>query len=264
MLVEPGPTNFDLRFRLFGTPVRVHPFFWLFTAILGWNLFADDPNDGFVRLCLWIICCFLSILLHEFGHIWMGMLFGARDGYIVLYSFGGLAVGSNDLRNRWQRIAVSLAGPGIQIALYGVVWWFLRQLTEEQRDRMPDRLWFFLQIVKHINLYWALFNLVPVWPLDGGMVCREICTGLSPRGGLRFSLGLSVALGGFIALHALLSNAKGAWVIPYLPTDTYVAILFGLLAYQSWQLLQFTPKPTGYEADDRVPWESDPDAWKKR
>src|SRR5882724_4686339 len=99
MLVEPGQTNYDLRFRLFGTPVRVHPFFWLLAAILGWDL-VNLP-DGFLFLFIWVICCFLSILLHEFGHVWMGRAFGAHDSYIVLYSFGGLAVGSNDLRQRW-------------------------------------------------------------------------------------------------------------------------------------------------------------------
>jgi stage IV sporulation protein FB len=264
MLVEPADTPYDLRFMLFGTPVRVHPLFWLFSAIFGWNLLNDPNGDGFVRIVIWIICCFLSILLHEFGHVWMGKAFGAHDSYIVLYSMGGLAVRANGVWQRWQRIAVSLAGPGIQIALYGLIWWLLRSLSIEQLERMPDRVWFTLQIVKHINLYWALFNLVPVWPLDGGMVSREICTWLSPRGGLRISLGLSLGVGAFIAIHALLANAKGMAVIPFLPTDTYVAILFGLLAFQSWQLLQFTPKPRTYEADDRLPWESDPDAWKKR
>jgi len=246
---------------VFGTPVRVHPLFWLFSAIFGWNL-INGP-DGFLMIIIWIICCFLSILLHEFGHVWMGKAFGSRNSYIVLYSMGGLAVGSNDLWHRWHRIAVSLAGPGIQIALYGVIWLGMRNMSDEQVERMPDRVWFTLQIVKHINLYWALFNLVPVWPLDGGMVSREICTWLSPRGGVRFSLGLSLAVGGFIAIHALLANAKGAWVIPYLPTDTYVAILFGILAFQSWQLMQITPKPKAYDPDDRLPWESDPDAWKR-
>ncbi len=260
MLVEPAPTNFDLHFRLFGTPVRVHPFFWLFTAILGWN-YLDQP-DGFLYLFIWIVCCFLSILLHEFGHVWMGMIFGARDSYIVLYSFGGLAVGSNDLRSRWQRIAVSLAGPGIQLALYGLIWLLLESLSVELLRRIPHRAVFMIGMLMSINLLWPLFNLLPVWPLDGGMVSREICKWLSPRGGLRFSLGLSIAIAAFIAVHALLAKAKGGFVVPYLPTGNYVAILFGLLAFQSWQLLQ-QARVWQPPADDRLPWESDPDAWKR-
>jgi Zn-dependent protease len=261
MLVEPGPTNFDLHFRLLGTPVRVHPFFWLFSAILGWNALSD-PGDGFVHLCLWIICCFLSILLHEFGHIWMGMIFGARDGYIVLYSFGGLAVGANDLRNRWQRILVSFAGPGIQLALFGGLWLALKSLSQDQWDRMPSRLEFFLGQLLFVNLIWPLFNLLPVWPLDGGMVSREVCTWFSPRGGLRFSLGLSIAVAAVLAINGLIGYSRGHGFLPYVPADEFSAILFGLLAIQSWQLLQ-QARIWQPPADDRLPWENDPDAWKR-
>ena len=259
MLGEPGPTNFDLHFRLFGTPVRVHPFFWLFSAILGW----DFLDLGFVYLFIWIICCFISILLHEFGHIWMGMTFGARDSYIVLYSFGGLAVGSNDLWNRWQRIAVSLAGPLIQLVVVWLpLWFWWRSAGEEQLFNLRPQVVITIVILKEINLVWPLFNLLPVWPLDGGMVSRELCKWLSPRGGLRFSLGLSIGVAAFIAVHALLSKAREGFVIPYLPTGTWVAVLFGLLAIQSWQLLQ-QARLWQPPVDERLPWESDPDAWKR-
>jgi Zn-dependent protease len=192
----------------------------------------------------------------------MGMLFGARDSYIVLYSFGGLAVGSNDLRNRWKRIAVSLAGPLIQIIAWGGMWFGLRALPAESLRNMSPRLQFFLLQLLYINLIWPLFNLLPIWPLDGGMVSRELCTWLSPRGGLRFSLGLSVFVAGLIAVHALLAKTHGAWIIPYLPTGTYIMILFGVLAAQSWQLLRQIP---AWQApvDEYLPWENDPDAWKR-
>ena len=37
MLGNVSPTPYDLKFTLFGIPVRVHPFFWLFSAIMGWG-----------------------------------------------------------------------------------------------------------------------------------------------------------------------------------------------------------------------------------
>jgi stage IV sporulation protein FB len=259
MLIEPGPTHYDLHFHLFGTPVRVHPLFWLFSAILGW----DFLELGFVYLFIWVACCFLSILLHEFGHVWMGMTFGARDSYIVLYSFGGLAVGSNDLRNRWQRIAVSLAGPGIQLlCLWLPLWLWMRSAGREQLVGVRVEVLMAIIILQEINLIWPLFNLLPVWPLDGGMVSRELCKWISPRGGLRFSLGLSIAVAGFIAIHALIAKSGRMTAIPYLPTSTYGAILFGILAYQSWQLLQ-QARMWQAPVDERLPWESDADAWKR-
>jgi Zn-dependent protease len=264
MLAEPGQTNFDLPFRLFGTPVRVHPFFWLFTIFLGWNVMVGVGGpEKLIRMGLWVACCFVSILLHEFGHVWMGAVFGARDSYIVLYSFGGLAVGASELWSRWQRVAVSFAGPLIQLALFAGIWLVVKNLTFEQISRIPDRAVFVLDELLWINLVWPLFNLLPVWPLDGGKVSREFATWLSPPGGLRFSLGLSVGVAAFIAVHALLGRSRQDLAVPYLPTGNYVAILFGLLAIQSWQLLQ-QARVWQTPVDDRLPWESDPDAWKRR
>src|SRR5947209_18655190 len=120
MLFEPSRTAYDLNFRLFGVEVRVHPLFWLLSALLG-------PHDLQAEHCVlllvvWIACVFVSILLHELGHVLVGRLFGSH-GHIVLYSFGGLAVGSNDLPSRWLRIAVLLAGPGLQLVLFALVKW---------------------------------------------------------------------------------------------------------------------------------------------
>src|SRR5947209_5176043 len=260
MLVEPGQTNFDLRFRLFGTPVRVHPFFWLFSAILGWPVIKEP--DGCLLLIIWVVCCFLSILLHEFGHVWMGAVLGSRDSYIVLYSFGGLAVGSRELPHRWQRILVSLAGPGIQLALYGLIWLWLRSLSPETFLRIPERGIFLIGEMLNINLVWPLFNLLPVWPLDGGMVARDVSTAVSSRSGLQFSLGLSVVLASFMAVYAVIGQNRRYAVIPHLPTGLWIAFLFGMLAIQSWQLLQ-QARLWQTPVDDRLPWEDDPDAWKR-
>src|SRR5262249_16510341 len=126
ILADPTPTPLDLRFRLFGTDVRVHPFFWIITAIFGWSWSGLKvlPGNGIGEVVLWILCVFVSVLLHEFGHVWMGRAFGAR-GHIVLHSMGGLAIGSANVPSRWQRILVSAAGPGIQLALFGVLYGLL-------------------------------------------------------------------------------------------------------------------------------------------
>src|SRR5262245_25627915 len=97
-LIEPDRTSFDLNFRVLGTSVRVHPLFWLISALMG----GDLLRLGLEYLLLWVACVFVSILLHEFGHVLVGRLFGS-NGSIVLYSLGGLAVGSNALASRWQR-----------------------------------------------------------------------------------------------------------------------------------------------------------------
>jgi hypothetical protein len=73
---------------------------------------------------------------------------------------------------------------------------------------------------------------------------------------------LSIAVGAAFAIYAIATKDDSPWAIPYVPTGTWVAILFGLLAYQSWQLLQ-QARIWQTQVDDRLPWENDPDAWKR-
>jgi len=81
MLVEPGTTNFDLPFPAGSeTPVRVHPFFWLFSAIFAGNLLNDPNGDGFVRI---VPLDHLLFLVNPAARVWPHLdgqgVFGARQ-----------------------------------------------------------------------------------------------------------------------------------------------------------------------------------------
>ena len=162
---EPEPTPFDLNWRMFGVHVRVHPFFWVLAAFLGWGYFNSDRVVG---ILMWIACVFLSILLHELGHVAAGRMFGA-DGRILLYSFGGLAIGSSSLRQRWQRIVVYLAGPAVQLLLAGAVYVLAFYVLPGRIPRGQARnVVMLLFMLLEINVFWGVFNLLPITPLDGG------------------------------------------------------------------------------------------------
>jgi Zn-dependent protease len=249
-LLEPAHTPYDLRWRMFGVHIRVHPFFWLLSAILGWGLIRINFGVFF----LFIACVFVSILVHELGHVFMGRLFGTTS-HVVLYSFGGLAIPDRTLPSRWQRIAVSLAGPLAGFILFGLVWLCeLQVLPEVDPHKEKTLLWLGVNFLWWMNLVWGLLNLLPIWPLDGGQISREICLWLAPRNGVRVSLGISLLVAGLLAIQALTAYYKRP-MIPFLDmlAGIYNAILFGLLALQSFQLLQ--------QAEQR-PWREDwPDRW---
>jgi stage IV sporulation protein FB len=243
---EPNETAYDLRWRMFGTPVRVHPMFWLMAFVLGY--------DGTIRLGIgfvfaWVACVFVSILLHEFGHVWMGRLFGSH-GHIVLYSFGGLAIGSNQLSRRWQRILVLLAGPGIQLVLWVVLVVNEQRIIHAAPPGRQDAVEFVLDMVLVINLFWPILNLLPVWPLDGGQVTREVCQAIAPERGTAFSLGISMLVSGVLAAHALMSS-QGKPLLPYVPEfGMFTAFLFAMLCVSSFSALQA-------ENERRRHWERD-------
>jgi Zn-dependent protease len=258
VFAEPARTPYDLNFRLFGFPIRIHPLFWLGAALLG----ANALNDGLHFLLIWIIVVFVSILVHELGHAVAFRRFGAGS-HIVLWIFGGLAVPSNAVIGRWRRIVVSLAGPVAGFVLCGIVYGTHR-LTGWGRENGLLVAQLYLWLV-WVNLFWGIFNLLPVFPLDGGQVSRELCEAQWRGRGLQIALKISIVVAGAVAIYSLAcwfetKNGGGPlldnlpWWVPR--GGIYTAILFVMLAVQNYQFLQQFGRGVYYEGpDDRVPWE---------
>lgn len=258
MLAEPERTAYDLRFRLFGFPVRVHPWFWLLTILFNSRLL--NPPFGPEYLLLWVAVVFVSILIHELGHAVAFRRFGA-DAEIVLYAFGGLAISRTTVSGRWRRIVVALAGPFAGFILYGILYG-THAAFGWARTNGPYVAFLYLQLV-WVNLYWGLLNLLPVFPLDGGQVSRELCLAKWGHRGTRVSLKVSLWTAVAVMAYSLWcefdTGQFGARVTDDFPSwvprgTIYMAILFGLLAYASYQLLQQI-EWTDTHWDDRLPWE---------
>jgi Zn-dependent protease len=237
VLAEPDRSPYDLRFRLFGFPVRVHPLFWVLAALLG----ASWLDAGVVFLLIWVAIAFVSILVHEFGHALAFRWFGTNS-HIVLYSFGGLAVPWAEVRRRWQRIVVSLAGPAAGFLLCAAVYFSNYFRPWAGTSLYVAALYAGLFSV---NLYWGIMNLLPVWPLDGGQVSEEVCSYVSPRNGRTIALQISVAVAALLCVYSLacvMGVKQDADWLRKVPSwavgSLWTAILFGMLAYSSYQRLQ--------------------------
>ncbi len=262
LLYEPGATPLDVNFRVFGTDVRVSPWFWLWMAILGWWSFESPtlPGNGILDVTLWVLCCFVSVLLHELGHVWMGRLFGTH-GHILLHGMGGLAIGASALSRRWQRMLVIAAGPVIQLVFFGflvsmIVAGGLMGLDSKTNPALTRALFMLLGI----NLIWPILNLLPIWPLDGGQLCMETCKAVSERQGGVVALWISVFVSGFLAINAFLVQAGKGSLIP-IPIVSiifgglFMALFFAMFAYGSWQALQEETASRRRFWDDNLPWE---------
>jgi stage IV sporulation protein FB len=258
VLAEPERTPYDLRFHLLRFPVRIHPWFWLGSVLLG----SNHLEAGLEYLAIWVAVVFVSILVHELGHALAFRWYGA-DSAVVLYAFGGLAIPSHNISGRWRRIAVALAGPFAGFALCGIVYGSNEALGWVLAARSPELASFYGMLV-FVNLVWGIMNLLPVYPLDGGQVCRELC-GMkwhptrATRISLKISFGTALAVVGWSIFCAMDRSNMGAGVLAGLPWwvpqgTVYTAILFGILAYQSYQLLQRV-EWTDTHWDDRLPWE---------
>ena len=264
MLAEPGRTPYDLNFRLFGFPVRVHPLFWLGAVLLGANILDFPDGRGLLYLLIWVAVVFVSILVHELGHAVAFRRFGS-DAYIVLWMFGGLAVPTSGVAGRSRRIMVSLAGPLAGFILFGLVYGSDKLTDWSISGGVPIALLYIFLF--QVNLYWNIFNLLPVFPLDGGQVSRELCEAKWRGDGLRVALKISIGVAAAVAAYSLLceiDHKRGGELLGFLPwwfprVSFFTAILFALLAVQNYQILQqLGPRGGGYYyegPDDRVPWE---------
>ncbi len=240
----PPPTRYDLRFSVAGIPVTVHPLFWLVAILFG-------SSGGLAQLPIWVFVVFVSILIHELGHAF-AMRFYGQSSRIVLHFAGGLAIPESVWwGSRWanvalspnQQIVIALAGPVAGFLLAGLIvigvvisggsiaaHYLFGILPLPLTALLPWGGWiihaFVLQML-WVNIFWGLINLLPVFPLDGGNAARNILLQYDPWDGVRKSLWLSAITGGLVAVASL-----------FLLQSVYMALLFGLLAFQSYQSLQ--------------------------
>jgi stage IV sporulation protein FB len=227
-LLDPGPSRGELRFQLLGVPVRIHPWFWFTTLIMG---VSRDPGT----LMVWVAVVFVSILVHELGHVAAFRYFGVR-AHVLLYGFGGLAIPDDYLQGWLARIVVPAAGPLAGFLLAIVT--FACGFAGEDSPLASSRYWYTVTSdLFYVNIFWGLMNLLPVYPLDGGQVARAIFDKHDPVRGKRRSLILSAATGAIVAGFAF-----------FFLRSMYLVGLFGILAATSMTALDdYRPmfKPSG-------------------
>jgi Zn-dependent protease len=242
-----SPTAYDLRFQIFGIPIRVHPMFWLAGALIA-------SNQPLPAMALWIACAFVSILVHELGHGLVANRYSnCRE--IVLYTLGGLCFYSPEPRRPSQQLAITLAGPGAGFLLClvfmmgtSLVWGVtprehlslaagtvgIEALSSPELNlsailKFPSRATFHLySIMVFINLMWGLVNLLPIVPLDGGRVSQTLLTLYNRSQGQRWSYIVSLLTAGILAVYGMTRPEP----------NLFLVIMFGSLAFMSYQSLQ--------------------------
>jgi membrane-associated protease RseP (regulator of RpoE activity) len=226
-----GTTPYDLRFRLFGIPVAVTPWFWLAGLITGWH---ENSEDRISLLFIWIGCLFVSILVHEMGHALTALACGWPP-QVYLYGFGGLAVYRPTSGHTTGRsVLISFAGPGAGFLLYGLVYVAASALIASGWPQTLEPLWqirllAFFDFMEFISLWWGLVNLLPVLPLDGGRISEALFRRFRPWDGARLAAMLSVIVAGGVAFYGWQHREQ---------YGMYPALLFALLAFSNIQSLQ--------------------------
>ena len=153
--------------RVSGIPIRVH-FLLLIALPLFMTWFATpNPLLGLVGA----VGLFVSVALHELGHSLVAQRKGTHIQEIVLYPFGGAAKMSNIPSKPMDEIQVALAGPAVSLllGLAGIYIGFRIWLGLPEGAPLPLTLQ-----LGAINIVLFIFNLFPVFPMDGGRVLRAL------------------------------------------------------------------------------------------
>lgn len=206
-----------IHFSLFGIPVKVQPFFWISLLILG-GQFGSDTFTEIFQIFLFVIAGFISILVHELGHALTARHFGA-DTAITLQAFGGYAAYRGARMSRFRSFLITAAGPAIQLILglaVLAIYWNLPELNGNSGH--------FLSVLAGISLVWAVINLLPVLPLDGGQMLKAV---LGPAR-IKITLWISI----IVAIAAALG------LLWWDRSDFIFSMFLGMFAWQSVQKLQ--------------------------
>lgn len=205
-----------IEFTLFGIPVRIQIWFWVTMALIG-GVTSADTRDEIIGLLFFMAAGFVSILIHELGHAVAGKCYGARPA-ITLQAFGGYAEFPGKRFTRLQDFVVTMAGPAIQF-ICGIATLLVMAFINVQSRWGHD----FLEWFTSVSLFWAVINLVPVLPLDGGRLLNAL---LGPQ---RLKTTLIVSM-----VTAILA-AIGMFA--FLKT-IFFPIFLASFAWQNWQMLQ--------------------------
>jgi Zn-dependent protease len=202
------------------TPIDIDfSFFILLGLFVALNY---DEQRGIQYALIWIPILFVSVLIHELAHAAAIAGLGFGSSHIVLGGMGGVTINQRRAE-AWQDFIISVAGP-VSSFILAALCYFLQRADVVHTDKMLQVL---VPWMIYANVFWGLFNLIPVPPLDGGHATREFFRMfLSERTAFVISIWIAMIAGAVVVVIAL----KIRWYFPALYIGWFV-----YLAFQQWQ-----------------------------
>ena len=155
-------------FRFAGIEVFLH-FSWFLVAAIFMTDYMRSYESAFWGV-LEYISLFVIVLIHEFGHALACRQVGGIADRIVLWPLGGIAFVSPPRRPGAYLWSIA-AGPLVNVILFPVLA-FLSMMA--QASLPGSDIAVFFRHLNFINAVLLAFNLLPIFPLDGGQIVRGL------------------------------------------------------------------------------------------
>tara|TARA_R110002072_G_scaffold31466_4_gene96959 strand:- start:35565 stop:36617 length:1053 start_codon:yes stop_codon:yes gene_type:complete len=214
---------------------------------------SASPGEALVLMTVCFVGLFAIIWTHEMGHIAAAWRFHIRTDKITLGPLGGLAHLNAPARTPQEDIWISLAGPAVHLLWLLLLWPIEWLLTNDAyyTTWYGFAVWYLVAT----NQLLLIFNLMPIFPLDGGRVLRALLSmKYHPNRATVWAANVGIVGGLLIAVAAMTQPA----------VESSIGFVIGL----SCVLASVNEKRAArhvliYGSTQRDPWESDPDAWKR-
>lgn len=160
--------------RVAGIQIKVHATFIL---ILAWVALAHWSGGlaGVLAGLLFVLTLFGCVILHELGHALAARRYGIGTKDITLLPIGGIARLERMPEDPRQEMVVAFAGPAVNILIAGLLYvWLATTSALQPLDQLNVTSGSFAERIMIVNVFLAVFNLLPAFPMDGGRVLRAV------------------------------------------------------------------------------------------
>jgi Zn-dependent protease len=165
--------------RIARIPIRIHWLLLIFWGLKLMEVLRLEHEHRRLAFGIWLAgtaVTFLSILLHELGHCFAARRVGGDASEIIMWPLGGLAM--CHAPEHWRNnLIVAAGGPLVTAAIVAVGYPTFELLDRASVDWSPlagavvELLrWY----VVEWNFYILIFNLIPLYPLDGGRIFHSL------------------------------------------------------------------------------------------
>jgi Zn-dependent protease/predicted RNA-binding Zn-ribbon protein involved in translation (DUF1610 family) len=157
-------------FKLFGITVYLH---WAWFLAVAYFVSQTRNQSSLLWSILECLSMFLIVLIHEFGHQLACRSVGGETHDIVLWVLGGVAYVSPPQRPGATLWSIA-AGPLVNVVLFPLLLvLMILGRSAGWEDAHPDASSFIFTLFS-INLVLLIFNMLPIYPLDGGQILRSL------------------------------------------------------------------------------------------
>jgi len=229
-------------FSVFGIDIFLH-WSWLIVAVIQYEM-VRDLTDPIGHLATYI-SLFGIVLLHELGHSLACRSVGGQADQIVLWPLGGIAFVRPPQRPGATLWSIA-AGPLVNVALVPLtmaVWFFV---IGETGQSDWNRLQLYVASITAINVMLLVFNLLPIYPLDGGQIVQSILWYFIGRSR---SLMVTAAFGLFCAvvIGIAMLMMGDYWLV-------LIAVFIGLQAWRGMRVARVLSEMDAHSYVERDPW----------